>query len=189
MIIEKEKNGSVSYRGYCIDLLNELVRILKFTYEIYEVPDGNYGTEMENGTWNGMIGELMKQVCGGRRAWTCFVLRINKAVWLNCYLKKWKMKINIKKTKIIVFNRSGKVCKGQKFKIGKQILITDGYVYLGITFTSSGSFSLAQQKLSNKATRSLYSFLSEINIYKGASVATILKLFDSLVNPILLYNC
>ena len=109
---------------------------------------------------------------------------------LNCYLKKWKMKINIKKTKIIIFNRSGKIFKGKKFKIGKQpIQITDSYVYLGITFTSSGSFSLAQQKLSNKATRSLYSFLSEINIYKGASVATILTPFDSLVNPILLFNC
>ena len=108
---------------------------------------------------------------------------------LNCYLKKWKMKINIKKTKIIVFNKSGKIFKGQEFKIGKQpIQITDSYVYLGISFTSSGSFSLAQQKLSNKATRSLYSFLSEINIYNGASVATILKLFDSLVNPILLCN-
>ena len=48
---------------------------------------------------------------------------------LNCYFKKWKMKINIKKTKIIVFNRSGKIFKGQKFKIGKQpIEITDSYV-------------------------------------------------------------
>ena len=109
---------------------------------------------------------------------------------LNCYLKKWKMKINIKKTKIIVFNKSGKIFKGQKFKIGKQsIQITDSYVYLGITFTSSGSFSLAQKKFFKKATRSLYSFLSEINIYNGASVATILKLIYSLVNLILLYNC
>ena len=34
------------------------------------------------------------------------------------------------------------------------------------------------------------SFLSEvkINIYNGASVSTVLKLFDSLVSPILLYN-
>ena len=53
----------------------------------------------------------------------------------------------------------------------------------------SGSFSLAQKKLYNKATRSLYSFLSEVNIYNGASVSTVFKLFDSLVSPILLYNC
>ena len=35
----------------------------------------------------------------------------------------------------------------------------------------------------------LYSFLSDINIYKGASVKTILKLFHSHLTPIRLYNC
>ena len=48
---------------------------------------------------------------------------------------------------------------------------------------------MAQKKLCNKATRSLYSFLSEINIYSGESVSTLPKLFDSLVSPIPLYNC
>ena len=69
------------------------------------------------------------------------------------------------------------------------IQVTDSYVYLGITFTPSGSFSLAQKKLYSNATRSLYSFLSEVNIYNGASVSTVLKLFYSLVSPILLHNC
>lgn len=96
------------------------------------------------------------------------------------------MKINIKKTNIIIFNNSGKVLRGE-FK--QPIQITDSYVYLGIAFTTSGSFALAQKKVYNKATRSLYSFLSDINICNGASVTTILNLFDSLVNPILLYNC
>ena len=99
------------------------------------------------------------------------------------------MRINIKKTKAIIFNKSGKIFRSE-FKLGNQpIQVTDSYVYLGITFTPSGSFSLAQKKLYNKATRSLYSFLSEVNIYNGASVSTVLKLFDSLVSPILLYNC
>ena len=56
------KDGSISYRGYCIDLLNELARMLKFTYEIYPSPDGLYGAETENGTWNGMVGELVSKV-------------------------------------------------------------------------------------------------------------------------------
>ena len=99
------------------------------------------------------------------------------------------MRINIKKTKAIIFNKSGKIFRSE-FKLGNQpIQVIDSYVYLGITFTPSGSFSLAQKKLYNNATRSLYSFLSEVNIYNGASVSTVLKLFDSLVSPILLYNC
>ena len=98
---------------------------------------------------------------------------------LSCYAKK--MRINIKKTKAIIFNKSGKIFRSE-FKLGNQpIQVTDSYVYLGITFTPSGSFLLAQKKLHNKATRSLYSFLSvEVNIYNGASVSTVLKLFDSL---------
>ncbi|XP_078383275.1 glutamate receptor ionotropic, kainate 2-like isoform X2 [Oculina patagonica] len=55
------EDGSVTYEGYCIDLLNELARNLKFTYEIYPTPDGMYGAETENGTWNGMIGELLNK--------------------------------------------------------------------------------------------------------------------------------
>jgi len=59
---EKNEDGSYSYEGYCIDLLNELARNLKFTYEIYVSPDGMYGAETKNGTWNGMIGEIVNEV-------------------------------------------------------------------------------------------------------------------------------
>jgi len=59
---EENEDGSYSYEGYCIDLLNELARNLKFTYEIYVSPDGMYGAQTENGTWNGMIGEIVNEV-------------------------------------------------------------------------------------------------------------------------------
>nr|XP_058964192.1 glutamate receptor 2-like [Pocillopora verrucosa] len=62
--IMKNEDGTIPhYKGYCIDLLDELAKNLKFTYEIYLSPDGMYGAELENGTWNGMIGELV-----GKRA-------------------------------------------------------------------------------------------------------------------------
>ena len=56
-------DGTESFKGYCMDLLDELARILKFSYEIYTSPDGLYGAETENGSWNGMIGELIRKVC------------------------------------------------------------------------------------------------------------------------------
>ena len=59
----KQDNGTITYEGYCIDLLNELARVLKFTYEIYYSPDGMFGGVNENGIWNGMIGELVSEVC------------------------------------------------------------------------------------------------------------------------------
>ena len=108
------------------------------------------------------------------------------SIKLSCYAKKWQMRIKIKKTKAIIFNKSGKILWNQ---VRKPANPSNSYVYLGITFTPSGSFSLAQKKLYYKATRSVYGFLSEVNIYNGASVSAVLKLFDSLVSPMLLYNC
>ena len=50
---------------------------------------------------------------------------------LSCYAKKWQMRINIKKKKAILFNKSGKIF-GSEFQLGNQpIQITDSYVYLG----------------------------------------------------------
>ena len=41
----------------------------------------------------------------------------------------------IKKTKSIIFNKSGKIFRSE-FKLGNQpIPVTDSYVYLGVTFT------------------------------------------------------
>jgi hypothetical protein len=54
-----EENGK--FKGFCIDLLNEIAQKMNFRYEIYKVADNNYGTE-KNGTWNGMIRELMEKV-------------------------------------------------------------------------------------------------------------------------------
>ncbi len=31
------KNGTVTYRGYCIELITELAKRMKFNYEIYDV--------------------------------------------------------------------------------------------------------------------------------------------------------
>ncbi|PVD34154.1 hypothetical protein C0Q70_05417 [Pomacea canaliculata] len=41
--------------GFCIDLANEVSRKLHFDYHIQFVNDGNYGRELDNGTWNGMV--------------------------------------------------------------------------------------------------------------------------------------
>ena len=56
------------------------------------------------------------------------------------------MRINIKKTKAVIFNESGEIFRSE-FKLGNQsIQVADNYVLLGITFTPCGSFSLAQKK-------------------------------------------
>ena len=60
----KTGNGTVQFYGYCIDLLDNIQKILKFEYSIYEVPDGQYGNMDEKMNWNGMIKELIDKVIG-----------------------------------------------------------------------------------------------------------------------------
>ncbi|XP_033737191.1 ionotropic receptor 25a-like [Pecten maximus] len=51
-------NGSISYEGYTIDVLQELARRDGFKYQIYEVPDNEYGIQSSDGTWTGIIGQV-----------------------------------------------------------------------------------------------------------------------------------
>ena len=76
---DEQEDGTIKYKGYCIDLINELQKLLHFSYEIYEVPDGKYGGQRDNGTWNGMVGELVRGVCNMR----------NILPWLICDVPFW----------------------------------------------------------------------------------------------------
>ncbi|XP_077980092.1 glutamate receptor ionotropic, NMDA 2B-like [Glandiceps talaboti] len=45
--------------GYCIELLQILSRDLKFTYDLYLVDDDLYGVRYDNGSWNGIVRDLI----------------------------------------------------------------------------------------------------------------------------------
>ena len=48
---------------------------------------------------------------------------------------KWNLKVNINKTKIIIFNKAGRVLKGHNFTYGNILLEhVNEYKYLGIYF-------------------------------------------------------
>lgn len=53
-----KQEGNDQYEGYAVDLIHELSRIVGFKYRFKEVDDGKYGVK-ENGTWTGMIGEVI----------------------------------------------------------------------------------------------------------------------------------
>ncbi|KAG7478721.1 glutamate receptor ionotropic, kainate 4 [Solea senegalensis] len=57
----QEMEGNDRYEGFCVDMLKELADILKFKYRIRLVGDGLYGVPGANGTWTGMVGELISR--------------------------------------------------------------------------------------------------------------------------------
>ena len=94
--------------------------------------------------------------------------------------------INLKKTKIMVFNKLGCIFN---LRIPSEGVIEPcSRYYFGTTLTQSTSFSPGRKTL-QKASRAMFSFLSEINLRAGAQPSTIQKLFGALVRSILIYNC
>ncbi|KAM4630042.1 glutamate receptor ionotropic, kainate 5-like [Polymixia lowei] len=54
-------HGNDQYEGFCVDMLRELADILKFSFKIKLVDDGLYGAPEPNGSWTGMVGELINR--------------------------------------------------------------------------------------------------------------------------------
>ncbi|KAJ7996851.1 hypothetical protein DPEC_G00222810 [Dallia pectoralis] len=55
------REGNERYEGFCVDMLSELAQLLHFRYHLQLVADGEYGTLGTNGTWTGMVGELISR--------------------------------------------------------------------------------------------------------------------------------
>ncbi|XP_053790005.1 glutamate receptor ionotropic, kainate 5-like, partial [Vidua chalybeata] len=53
--------GPERYEGFCVDMLRELAALLKFRFHIKLVEDGLYGAPEPNGSWTGMVGELINR--------------------------------------------------------------------------------------------------------------------------------
>ena len=54
--------GNARYLGYCADLAKEVAELVNFEYIIRPVRDKSYGRKDENETWDGMVGELVRNV-------------------------------------------------------------------------------------------------------------------------------
>ena len=103
------------------------------------------------------------------------------------YTRRWNLNVNIDKTKVIIFNKGGHIIKRFNFWLGTEpVSITQQYCYLGIIFTPSGSFNSAITNLTDKAMKAFFR-LKQLNPRDNAILT--IKLFESLVVPILTYAC
>lgn len=51
------------FEGFCIDVLQQISKMVGFDYKIKLVPDGKYGVyDFETGEWNGIVRELVDKV-------------------------------------------------------------------------------------------------------------------------------
>ena len=107
---------------------------------------------------------------------------------LETYCKRWKLQVNTSKTKIMVFRKGGMLPRNLSFSFDNTVLeIVNKFTYLGIVFTTGGSFTETQNTLAGQARKAL--FLLEKYVYKFTTltVSHMIDLFDKLILPILNY--
>ena len=104
------------------------------------------------------------------------------------YCVMYKLTVNIKKTKIIVFSRE-KVKRFPKFKYGKNTIeVVSDYIYLGITMNFNNKFNKAIKKKLDQGRKALFSMLVKTKKL-NMPIDIECNLFEKLVFPILLYGC
>ena len=100
------------------------------------------------------------------------------------YCSKWKLSINVSKTKILVFSKR-KYNNKKEFLLNNEVVeVKDSCTYLGILFNYNGNFCQGRKKLVDQAQKTLYAlYRKKYNL--AIPVDLQLNLVDSLFTPIL----
>ena len=107
---------------------------------------------------------------------------------LHTYAINWNLEINYKKTKCMIFSKGNQKEKYEFTLNNRKIECNKEFKYLGITINKKGNFTPTLNDLSCRANKAIYTINSKMNI-KFLSPKILLKLFDSMICPILLYGC
>ena len=108
---------------------------------------------------------------------------------LHEYSTRYRLIVNTSKTKVMVFRRGGILPRNMKFYYNNfELAIVNTFSYLGIVFSTGGSFSECQKTLSGQATKAIFQLNSYLYHLTNITPKHKLELFDKLVAPILNYG-
>ena len=106
---------------------------------------------------------------------------------LSSFCNSWMLKINPKKTKIMIFQKCTKTCD-YTFHIGNKLIdLVQDYTYLGTRISSSGNFTLSLEHLRQKALHAFFSLRRHTDFCTLKS-SLACNIFDTMIQPILTYN-
>ena len=102
---------------------------------------------------------------------------------------KWKLTVNVSKTKVMVFRKGGMLPRNMAFFYnGERLEIVKEFKCLGMVFTTGGSFSEAQNTLVGQAQKAIFKLNRYLYKFTYISPKHKLDLFDKLISPILNYS-
>ena len=106
---------------------------------------------------------------------------------LYLYCQKWKLRVNVDKTKVCVFRKGTRLPRAQ-WKFGDISLnVTNKIHYLGITLSSNGIFTITQKVLADQAGKAVFLLCQRLSKFKNITPIMTLNLFDKFVTPIISY--
>ena len=106
---------------------------------------------------------------------------------LNTYCDKWKLQVNLSKSKTMCLNKQGKSLKFNPTLGAEKLECVDSYTYLGFEISNSCSLRQAEKSLYDKAQRAMFK-LKSLLYGTGIKPPISLKMFDQLIKPICLYG-
>jgi hypothetical protein len=105
---------------------------------------------------------------------------------LHSYCIKWHLTVNIENTKVIIFSKRGNVKDCRAFCYGNDVIESvKCYTYLGIIFTSNGTFTNAVNCLKDKALKAMHNLLSYTYEMQPKLA---LHMFNVMIKPIVNYG-
>ena len=98
-----------------------------------------------------------------------------------------KLTINSKKTKCLIFNKTGRLIREKVSMNGIPLENVREYKYLGFIFTPSGEIGTGLQDLRDRAFKSFQTLKRKMGDSFNRDIETALGLYDSMIKPILTY--
>lgn len=108
---------------------------------------------------------------------------------LEKFCSDFNLTVNTAKTKAMIFRKGGRLSRHDKFYYQNcNLEVVSGYTYLGVPFSSSGSFSSAKNHFINKSISATNAMWPILTGGKIGSPAHWFRLFHSLVLSVLSYG-
>ena len=106
---------------------------------------------------------------------------------IESYCNTWKLKINVNKTKVLIFEKGTRHTYYDFYLYNEKLEIVTSFKYLGIYFFKNGNWYRTQKCISKHASKAMHRLFAVFNQYEFSTKEKC-KLFDQLVAPVLNYS-
>ena len=103
------------------------------------------------------------------------------------YCKGNELLLNTDKTKVMIFNKTGRLIRKYFTFNNIQLETVRSYKYVGFLITPSGEINIGLKDLRDRAIKAFFKIKTTVGTQFNRNIQTMVNLLDYLIKPILLY--